>query len=148
MVEIMAQIDLCSDYVQVRGVMFFARLLGKIRLHAQGKLPGDYNIGMKNPTSFDARFCRFWEIDFDKLTERTLKGGTDEEVFDSIFGGRRINPEHALIWNGFLSTRGWRDEATEELEREKKDAGFGGRDDIKTFIDFHDADEGRKPKYS
>ena len=35
-----------------------------------------------------------------------------------------------------------------ELEQEKKACGFGDRDDIQTFIDFHDADEGRKPKYS
>lgn len=144
----MSQLDLCSDYVEVRGIMFFARLLQKIRLRAQGKLPKDYNIGMTNPGSFDARFCRFWDLDFDKLEARTLKGGTDEEVFDSVFAGRKINPEHVLVWNGFLSTRGWRDEASEELQQEKKAQGFGDRDDIKTFIDFHDADEGRKPKYS
>jgi len=144
----MSQLDLCSDYVQVRGIMFFARLLQKIRLRGQGKLPKDYNIGMTNSGSFDARFCRFWDIDFDKLEARTLKGGTDEEIFDSIFAGRKVNPEHVLVWNGFLTTRGWRDESSGELEQEKKACGFGDRDDIQTFIDFHDADEGRKPKYS
>ena len=144
----MSTIDLCSDYVEVRGVVFFARMLGKIRLNAQGKLPTDYNLGMKNPESFDARFCRFWEVDFDKISERTLKGGTDEEVFDSVFAGRKVNPEHVLAWNDFLTKRGWRDEGSEELEQEKKARGFGDRRDIQTCIDFHDADEGRKPKYS
>ena len=144
----MGKIDLCSDYVQVRGIMFFARLLQKIRLRAQGKLPKDYNIGMTNEGSFDARFCRFWEVDFDKIDARTLEGGTDEEIFDSVFAGRKINPEHVLVWNGFLTTRGWRDEASEELEHEKQAIGFADRTDIQTFIDFHDADEGRKPRYS
>jgi hypothetical protein len=144
----MSELDLCRDYVKVRGVNFFARMLGKIRLRAQGKLPKDYNIGMSNPESFDARFCRFWDVDFDKIAARTLEGGTDEEVFDSIFAGRKVNPEHVLIWNDFLEKRGWRDEGSEELEKEKKARGFADRKDIQTFVDFHDADEGRTPKYS
>jgi gluconokinase len=144
----MSELNLPRDYVRVRGVNFFARLLGKIRLHAQGKLPKDYNLGMTNSECFDARFCRFWDIDFDKLTARTLEGGTDEEVFDSVLAGRKLNPEHVLVWNDFLEKRGWRDEASEELQHEKDALGLGDRKDIQTFVDFHDADEGRKPKYS
>ena len=53
-----------------------------------------------------------------------------------------------LCWNAFIEKRGWRDEASAELAAEKKAHGFGERDDIQTFLDFHDADEGRKPKYS
>lgn len=144
----MAQVPLCNDYVEVRGVIFFARMLQKIRLNAKGALPAGYNVGMTEPTCFDARFCRFWEVDYDKIVARTLQGGTDEEVFDAIFAGRKINPEHVLFWNGFLSKRGWRDEASAELEEVKQSHGFGARKDIQTFIDFHDADEGRKPKFS
>jgi gluconokinase len=144
----MSDLNLRRDYVEVRGIVFFARMLDKIRANAQGKLPPDYNLGMKNPESFDARFCRFWEVDFNKISARTLEGGTDEEIFDAVFAGRKINPEHVLVWNDFLIKRGWRDEASEELEHDKKARGFADRKDIQTFVDFHDGDEGRKPKYS
>ncbi|MGZ4983938.1 MAG: DUF5069 domain-containing protein, partial [Chthoniobacterales bacterium] len=33
----------CSDYVPTKGVIFFARMLDKLRLKDQGLLPGDYN---------------------------------------------------------------------------------------------------------
>jgi len=48
----------CSDYVETSGIIFFARMLDKIRLNAQGLLPAGYNLGFSDPTSFDARFCR------------------------------------------------------------------------------------------
>jgi hypothetical protein len=41
--------------------------------------------------------------------------------------------------------RGWRDGGSEELAAVKKQAGLENRDDIQTWVDFHDVDEGRKP---
>ena len=126
-------------------MIFFARLLDKIRLHAAGKLPPDYNLGFNRPDTFDARFCRFWSVDFDVLTAHTLAGGTNEEIFDATFAGRLpLNEEHVLVWNGFLAKRGWRDVASVELAENKRTLGFGDRDDVQTFVDLHDADEGRE----
>ena len=137
-----------DDYAETRGVVFFARLLDKIRLHAAGRLPRDYNLGFNRPDTFDARFCRFWGVNFEVLTERTLQGGTDEEIFDDIFADRLpLNTERALAWNGFLLKRGWRDEASAELAELKQANGWADRDDIQTFVDFHDADEGRTPRF-
>ena len=48
--------------------------------------------------------------------------------------------------NAFLKKRGWRDEASEELAESKKEAGFSNREDIQTWIDLHDAEEGRTPR--
>ena len=137
----------CSDYIETRGVVFFARMLDKIRLHASGKLPPGYNVGNASLTSFDARFCRFWEVDFARISELTLQGGSNEDVFDAVLGPKP-NPERVLVWNGFLLKRGWRDETSAGLVQDKQEAGFGDRDDIQTFVDFHDADEGRKPRFS
>ena len=53
-----------------------------------------------------------------------------------------------FVWNAFLRKRGWRDDASEELAEAKKEAGFGDRDDIKTWVDLHDAEEGRTPAFS
>ena len=139
----------CSDYIKTNGIVFFARMLDKIRLNAQGLLPHGYNLGFSDPGCFDARFCRFWEIDFDKLAKRTLEGGSNEEVLDWCFAGRKQpNEDQILAWNSFIEKLGWRDESSEELERAKQVNGFGQRNDVQTWVDFHDVDEGRKPKFA
>ncbi len=127
-----------SSYEKVGGIVFFGRMLDKIRLHAQGKLPSDYNRG----TGMDARTLRFLHIDYDSLIQRTLHGGTDEEILEWAFQkGRRPGEEDILVWNAFMTKRGWRDEASEMLKKEKEKRGFANRDDIQTFFDFHKADE-------
>ena len=123
---------------KVGGLVFFGRMLDKIRLHAQNKLPADYNRG----NGMDGRCTRFLKIDYPQLVERTLAGGTDEEILEWCFQhGRRPNDEEILVWNSFMSKRGWRDEASEGLEEEKRERGFAHRNDIQTFFDFHKADE-------
>ena len=139
----------CSDYIETRGMIFFARMLDKIRLQEQGLLPTGYNLGFSIPDCLDARFCRYWEVDYDQLKKRTLQGGTNEEILDWCFQGRQQpSEERILLWNSFITKRGWRDESSAELEQDKKARGFADRDDIQTFVDFHDADEGRKPRFA
>src|SRR5437588_4860517 len=45
----------CSDYKKTKGLVYFARMLDKIRLRAQGRLPEEYFTGVEDPTFFDAR---------------------------------------------------------------------------------------------
>jgi hypothetical protein len=137
----------CSDYVETKGLIYFARMLDKIRLHAQGRLASDYFVGVEDPTFFDARCTRFLGVNYDDLVERTLQGGSDEEILDWCFArGRRPSEEEIFIWNTFLSKRGWRDEASADLEAAKTRSGLGDRDDIQTWVDLHDAEEGRTPR--
>jgi uncharacterized protein DUF5069 len=76
-----------------------------------------------------------------------LRDGSNEEILESCFArGRRPDDEEISIWNAFLKKRGWRDEASEELAGSKKEAGFGDREDIQTWIDLHDAEDGRTPR--
>lgn len=127
-----------SSYERVGGIVFFGRMLDKIRLHARGQLPADYNLG----TGMDGRCVRFLHIEYPTLVERTLQGGTDEEILEWCFlKGRRPNDEEILVWNTFMSKRGWRDEASESLAEEKRKRGFAHRNDIQTYFDFHRADE-------
>jgi uncharacterized protein DUF5069 len=139
----------CSDYVETSGIIFFARMLDKIRLNAAGLLADGYHLGFSDPTSFDARFCRFWEIDYDQLAAKTLEGGTNEDLLEWCFQGKkRPNQEQIVVWNSFIIKRGWRDDGAPGLVVEKKRYGFADRDDIQTYADLHDADEGRATKYS
>ncbi|MGH7940986.1 MAG: DUF5069 domain-containing protein [Limisphaerales bacterium] len=127
-----------SSFEKVGGIVFFGRMLDKIHLHAQGRLPADYNLGC----GFDGRCVRFLRVDYDALAKCALKGGTAEVMLEWCFQtGRRPSEEEILVWNAFLTKRGWRDEVSEELQMEKEKRGFGHRDDIQTFFDFHKADE-------
>src|SRR6266699_5471226 len=125
----------CSDYRETKGLIYFARMLDKIRLNADGRLAPGYFVGVADdPTFFDARCTRFLGINYDELVERTLQGGSDEEILEWCFArGRRPSDEGISVWNAFLRKRGWRDEASDELAESKIEAGFGDRDDIQTW---------------
>src|SRR5437899_12537500 len=125
----------CSDYRETKGLIYFARMLDKIRLHAAGQLAPGYFVGVEDPTFFDARCTRFLGVDYDDLVARTLQGGTDEEILEWCFSrGRRPSEEEILMWNAFLSKRGWRDEASSDLQAAKERAGWGDRSDIQTWM--------------
>jgi hypothetical protein len=137
----------CSDYVETKGLIYFARMLDKIRLNAAGRLPTGYFVGVDDPTFFDARCTRFLAVNYDELVERTLQGGLDEEILEWCFArGRRPSEEEISIWNAFLTKRGWRDEASSDLQAAKERSGLGDRDDVQTWVDLHDAEEGRTPR--
>jgi len=137
----------CSDYTKTKGLIYFARMLDKIRLHADGRLAEGYFVGVEDPTFFDARCTRFLGVNYADLVERTLKGGSDEEILHWCFdAGRRPSEEEIEIWNAFLAKRGWRDEASEDLQAAKERNGWGNRGDIQTWIDLHDVEEGRTPR--
>src|ERR1043166_3826589 len=123
-----------SAFTKVGGLYFFARTLDKIRKHARGELH-EAHTGFLGK-GFDGRICHFLGVSYDALKERVLAGGTDEEIFAwTQQHGRRINDVDAMIWNGFASKRGWRDDATEGLERDKQASGLGHRSDLLTFFD-------------
>ena len=114
-------------------------MLDKIRLHAAGKLPPDYNLGIGS----DNRVCQFLKVDYTAVTKRTLEGGSDAAIMEWCFEeGRRPSDDEIYIFNAFLSKQGWRDDTTKELQEAKRKRGFGDRDDIQTWFDFHRADEG------
>lgn len=131
-----------SDYERVGGIVYFGRMLDKIRLKASGGLPSDYYTGTANRTHFDARCCTFLRIAYENLVSRVLAGGTDEEVLQWCFtNGYKPSDDEIEIWNGFMTKRGWRDAGSAELAEVKKQRGFENRDDIQTWFDLHLAEE-------
>ena len=128
---------------QVSGIYVFGRIIDKIRLHAEGKLPPGYHLGIiPGNRTFDDRVCRFLGVEYAALRERVIEGGTDEEILTWCFeNGRRPTAEQIEIWNGFMFKRGWRDNSG--FDKDKAAAGFGNRDEIQTYFDLFDAEEGR-----
>src|SRR5207253_11368179 len=93
-----------TDYKKTKGLIYFARMLDKIRLHAAGRLAPEYFVGVEDPTYFDARCTRFVGVNYDDLAERTLKGGSDEEILERCFVRcRKPGEVEIVIWKSFLS---------------------------------------------
>lgn len=137
--------NLRSPHVPTGGIVYFARMIDKLRLHAAGRLPEDYRANLGG--GFDEYCCKFLWIDYAALTERVRLGGTDDEILDWVCQqGRRPDALEIKIWNDFLRKRGWNDDATERLVMRKKESGFTGRDDIQTLFDYIDLDEERDPR--
>lgn len=132
-----------SCYEKTGGLVYFGRMLDKIRLHAAGKLPADYHANIGG--GFDARCCSFLRVPHAELKERTLAGGTDEEILAWAFqrGGTRSEDE-CLIWSRFMSKIGWRDDRAPVLKQRIVEYGLTGKP-IETFFDLNDYDEGRDP---
>lgn len=134
-----------SPYEKVGGIVFFGRLLDKIRLHLAGKLPEHYNFGTDNWYFFDARCTRFLGVTFDALVTRVKRGGSDETLLRWCFRtGRKPSEEEVDIWNTFMMKRGLEDAVSQGVEEGKRLAGLKRRKDIRTFFELIDAEEGRR----
>jgi hypothetical protein len=138
-----------SPYEQTAGIVYFGRMLDKIRLHDRRLLPDEWAkaLGFAYPASFDARCCRFLSIDYDALRQQVLKGGTDDDILEWTFeNGRRPSDEEIEIWNAFMTKRGWRDSGTAKLHERLAEIGLPS-DAVSTMFDFIDLDEGRPLKF-
>ena len=138
----MRNFGLRSPSAKVGGLVYFGRMLDKIRSHAKGELPSDYQANLGK--GFDGSCTRFLRVNYDELVERVKQGGTHNEILQWCFStGRHPSEDEIHIWNEFMRKRGWNDEVSETLKRRKKEAGMAGRSEIETMFTFIDADEGR-----
>jgi carbohydrate kinase (thermoresistant glucokinase family) len=134
-----------SPHAKVGRIVVFGRMLDKIRLQAQGTLPGDYqpSLGEVKLPLFDARCCRFLGVAYEDVRDRTLAGGCDEEILAWAHSqGTKRSDEEFLIWNRFMTKIGWRDDRTELLRQRAVEYGLGA-EDAATFCELLDLDEGR-----
>ncbi len=130
---------------KINGIVYFGRMLDKIRLQAAGKLPEDWQAarGTAMKGSFDSRCCQFFHIDYEALEAETLKGGSDEELLAWVFAhGRQPGEEEIEVWNGFMTKRGWRDSGTQRLNKRLAEIGLPPGT-VETMFEFIDLDEGR-----
>ncbi len=130
-------------YEKTGGLFYFARMCSKIRLHAQGQLPSDYFelIG----SGFDGRTCRYLSVTYDAVKAQVLSGKSDAEVLEWCFAnGRRLTDEEILIYNSFMSKRGWHDDQTDGyIPQRIKEYGLPNDGKVITGFDLIEIDEGR-----
>jgi hypothetical protein len=134
-----------SPYDTVGGLVYFPRMLDKIRLQARGDLPEAYhnNLGRE----FDGHCLAFLHVKYADLRERVLIDGSDEEILEWCFTkGRRPSEGEIEIFNGFMQKAGWRDASSERLAALIQRSGLEhlGRRCVTRF-DFIEFDEGRTP---
>lgn len=125
------------------GWMHLPRYIDKIRLHLAGRLPADYqpNLGK----GFDGSWLKAAGLTHDQMVEVVRGTITDGEVADWVRANvRRTDAEKRAHAEGMLNYPKPDDAAVQERLRQRKEAaGLGGRDDIRNFVDFIDADEKR-----
>jgi len=132
-----------SGYEKTERLVYFARMCSKARLMLRGVLPQPYHeyIG----TGFDGRCCRFLQVDYKDIKQLVSDGKSDPEILEWCYAhGRKPNDEEVFIWNLFMEKRGWRDDDSELVQKEKESIGLADRDEIQTLFDFYDFDEGRR----
>jgi hypothetical protein len=135
----------CSPHETTGGIVYFRRMIEKIRLMAAGSLHPDLQANLG--TGFDERCVNFLGVSYAELADAVRSGLSDDDALAWCFAqGRRPGDEEIEIWNGFMRKRGWRDAATPMLVRRKGESCFTDRDDIQTMFDYIDADEGRPPQ--
>lgn len=134
-----------SPSEQVKGVVYFGRMLDKIRLSAAGKLPDGWqpNRGFVKG-GFDWRCCLFLGIDYAALEAEVLKSerSDDELLAWSFEHGRKPGEEEIEVWNAFMMKRGWRDAGTQRLNERLAEIGLPPGA-VQTMFEFIDLDEGR-----
>src|SRR5438034_5993245 len=74
----MRELGLRSPASRVAGIVYFGRMLDKIRQHQKGQLPSDYQANLGR--GFDSACTKFLRIDYNRLVDRVDQGGTDDEI--------------------------------------------------------------------
>lgn len=131
---------------QINGLVYFGRMVDKIRLAAAGKLPEGWQAarGADMKGSFDGRCCQFLKLDYAALEKEVLKGDkSDEQLLEWAYAhGRRPDEQEIEVWNAFMTKRGWRDAGTQRLNERLAEIGLPSGV-VQTMFEFIDLDEGR-----
>jgi hypothetical protein len=125
------------------GWMYLPRYIDKIRLHLAGKLHADYqeNFGR----GFDGTWLKAAGVAHEQMIQVVKNSVTDGEVCDWVRQNVKRTPaQKAAHCEDVLNRPPANDAAAvARLKIRKEQSGLAHRDDIKTFVDYIDADEKR-----
>lgn len=137
----------CSAHLAVDGLVYFPRMLDKIRLQAAGRLGPEYHPFLGE--GFDGRLCRFLGVSYAFVRELVLAGGADREILIRCLAtGQARTAEEVQAWSQEAAAFGRAEAAAgsyQRLEENKAAQGLAHRADILTFFDFYEVDEKRRP---
>jgi hypothetical protein len=125
------------------GWMHLPRYIDKMRLHLAGKLHADYQANLGK--GFDGRWLEAAGLKHEHMLEVVKGSITDGEVCDWVRQHvTRTDAEKAAHREAMLNYPRPDDQAMQDrLKMRKEQSGLGHRYDIRTFVDYIDADEKR-----
>ncbi len=125
------------------GWMHLPRFIDKIRLHQAGKLHPDYQDNLTK--GFDGLWLKTAGVEADVFIGVVKNSITDGEVADWVAKNvKKTEAEKTAHREAMLNYPAAGDDAMQaRLKLRKEQAGMAHRAEIKTFVDFIDADEGR-----
>ena len=133
--------DLPSPYIpHSTGLLHLPRFLAKIKKHLEGELPKSYQRNFCK--GFDGFLCLHLGIEPEDVIEIVKTSADDEEVnrrLDELFPTDR----KVAVWNRKLVQMGMSEMGRERLQEVKTMMGIADRDDLISFADMIDVDEGR-----
>ncbi len=127
------------------GWLYLPRFVDKIRLSLAGRLHADYQQNFAK-RGFDAQWLKAAGLEADAFIEVVRHTITDGQVADWVRTHVR-RPAEQAAFNQWLLRYGSEDDAElrARLAMRKEQSGLAHRNDIQTFVDYIDADEGRAP---
>ena len=125
------------------GWLHLPRYIDKIRLHLAGRLHADYEANLGK--GFDERWLNAAGVTHDQMVEVVRNSITDGEVCDWVRTSvKRNETEKAAHAKGMLDYPRRDDAAMQErLKLRKEQSGLSHREEIRSFMDYIDADEKR-----
>jgi len=124
------------------GWVHLPRFIDKIRLHLAGKLPADYEENFTK--GFDEAWLKAAGVPAETFIQIVKDSLTDGEVFDWVLRNLKKTDAEKAAFNQWVLNRGSdTEDMKSRLKWRKEQAGLAQRDDIRTFVDFIDADEKR-----
>jgi len=131
-----------SPREKIEGMVYFSRLCSKVRLFAAGELHPDFHANLGK--AMDLWTCQFLHVDYEDLKKVILDGASDLSALEWCWEhGVHPNENELKWWNSFMRNVGFRDDYSEKLALRKEEAGWESWDEIQTFFDYLDADDGR-----
>jgi gluconokinase len=123
--------------------MHLPRFVDKIRLHFAGKLPADYQENLCK--GFDGLWLETAGVKAEEFMEVVKKSLTDGEVCDwvRVHANKPESVKTAHRERMLSTPKPGDDKAEARLKMRKEQAGLSHRDELKTFVDYIDADEKR-----
>jgi hypothetical protein len=125
------------------GWMHLPRFIDKTRLHLAGKLHADYQPNFCK--GFDGAWLEAAGVDAQQFIEVVRTSITDGEVCDWVLKNVKkddsVKAAHQQRMLNYPAEGN--PEMQARLKMRKENAGLAHRDDIRTFVDFIDADEKR-----
>jgi hypothetical protein len=133
--------DLPSPYVpHACGLMHLPRFLAKIRKHQRNELPSSYQRNFTK--GFDGFLCLHLGIKPEQVMEIVKENPSNEALEKALSS---IFPEDLRVheWNRKMCQMGMSEMGREKLNEVKHNMGVSHRDDLVSFADLIDYDEGR-----